>query len=766
MSTYAHAHTPRLRTGRAPVAGARRTAIAASVCLCMAVLPSAFRASPAGAIVATVGGHGYGVTPMRGVNPMSIAGAYRAPSSLGRSPAPGTHRFDEAPNGGGALIDEGGPVMESNTTHVIYWDPNKEFTAATRGVVNKFFTDVAHDSGKATNVFAVDAQYGSAYKSTYAGEATDSDAYPSSGDCTVPVEADAGPPYTTCLYDSQLQSELSEYITAHSLPTGPTQLYFLLLPHKVVTCFEGGTECSNNVFCAYHSYINPGEAGEIIYADIPFSLLDAGDAKGCQADGNPAIQTPNGDIAGTDSSTRFADVAVKYISHEYSEAITDPLVGVKTAWIDSKGLEIGDKCNAWNPGPGTESGEDTHAFLPTLGGSAEAGTLFDQSIDADHYYLQSEWDNATSTCLMLPALIATFSPSASAHVSAPVSFESSTVDPYGELSLEWSFGDGATATGPSPSHVYAAPGIYTVTMTATDALTGTMKPVAHNVVVNDVPSASFTATPDPASVGAAVGFNGVASSDPDGSISSYAWDFGDGATGSGAMPSHAYASPGAYTVKLTVTDVAGETSSISHVLEVTIAGEVAGGEGAGAGSGKAGGTPGAGGGTGAGASGGATSAGTTSAGASAASSSPTSRFTVLAKPSVNARTGAVTYRLSVQDPGTLSLALTFKNGRFGLFSASTRCRPGEAKLNGRCAPAQVIFARSSRAVPAPGVVTLTLRPSAAAAKALENALREQVALPVAATVSFQSALGGPPAVQTQPLSVKLASARRPHATRG
>ncbi len=746
--------------------------IAASLCLCMAVLAPAFGASPAAAIVATVGGHGYGVTPIRGVKATSIAGAYRAPRSLGRSPAPRTHRFDEAPNGGGALIDEGGPVMESNTTHVIYWDPSEEFTVATRGIVNTFFTDVAHDSGHATNVFAVDAQYGAAYRSTYAGEAIDEDAYPSSGGCSVPVEeADAGPPYTTCLYDSQLQSELSAYVTAHSLPTGPAQLYFLLLPHKVVTCFEGGTECSNNVFCAYHSYINAGEAGEIIYADIPFSLLDAGDAKGCQADGNPAIQTPNGDTAGTDASTRFADVAVKYISHEYSEAITDPLVGVKTAWADANGLENGDKCNAWNPGPGTESGEDAHAFLPTLGGSAEAGTLFDQSIDSDHYYLQSEWDNATSTCLMQPALSAIFNPPpAPAHVGAPVSFESSTVDPYGELGLEWDFGDGATTAGPSPSHAYAAPGNYTVTMTATDALTGTMDPVAHDVVVNDVPSASFTATPDPASVGAAVGFSGVSSSDPDGSIASYAWNFGDGASGSGsgATPSHAYAAPGAYTVKLTVTDVAGETSSISHLVEVTNAGEVAGGEGAGAGSGNAGGTPGAGGGsaTGAGASAGATSAGTTSAGARAASSSPTSRFTILAKPSVNARTGAITYRLSVQDAGTLRLALTFKNGRFGLFSPSARCGSGDVKLKGRCAPAQVIFARSSRVVSAPGVVTLTLRPSAAAAKALEHALREQVGLPVAATVSFQSALGGPAAALTQPLTVKLASARRPHATPG
>jgi len=761
MTVNAHAPNPQLRHAPAPATQAPyRSLLAAALCTCVATL--ALGAAPAGAIVATVGGHGYGVTPIRGVSPSSIAGAYRAPSSLGVSPAPGVRPFDEAPNGGGALINNGGPVMKSNTTHVIYWDPNGEFDAVAKGVVNKFFTDVAHDSGRATNVFAVDAQYGAGYSSTYAGEATDGDAYPSSGNCSVPGEADPGPPYTKCLYDSQLQSELSAYITAHSLPTGPTQLYFLLLPHKVVTCYVAG-ECSNNVFCAYHSYIKPGEANEIIYADIPFSLLDEGAAKSCQYDGHSQLQAPNGDTAGTDASTRFADVAVKYISHEYSEAITDPLVGYHTAWTDEKGLENGDKCNAWNVGPGSASGEDKHAFLPTLGGSASAGTLFDQSINADHYYLQSEWDNATLACLMQPALTATFNPSpAPAHVNAPVSLNTNTVDPYGELTLKWNFGDSITGTGLSPSHAYAAPGIYTVTMTATDTVTGTMQPVSHNVVVNDVPSASFSASPNPATAAAAVSFNGVASSDPDGSIASYAWDFGDGASASGATPSHAYAAPGAYTVKLTVTDVAGETSSVSHQVEVSPAGGAANSEEAGAGSGKAIETQGAGGGTGA-----TTGAGTTGAGASAAAGPGNGHFTMLANASVNARTGAITYRLALGDPGTVRLVLRFKNGRFGVFSVTnTRCKPGQVRLKGRCAPAQVLFAQTSRTVAAPGAVTLTLRPSAAAAKALKNALQVNAGLPVTATVSFQPSLGGSATAQTQSLSVKLARARPRHATRG
>lgn len=64
-------------------------------------------------------------------------------------------------------------------------------------------------------------------------------------------------------------------------------------------------------------------------------------------------------------------------------------------------------------------------------------------------------------------------------------------------------------------------------------------------------------------------FDGSASYDPDGTIVSYAWDFGNGNSGSGATPSHTYAASGTYTVSLTVTDDSGATGTTSHDVSVS-----------------------------------------------------------------------------------------------------------------------------------------------------------------------------------------------------
>jgi len=100
---------------------------------------------------------------------------------------------------------------------------------------------------------------------------------------------------------------------------------------------------------------------------------------------------------------------------------------------------------------------------------------------------------------------------------------------------------------------------------ATTTLTVTLTPI---VPANQPPTASFSFTPPAPIVGQTVTFDGSASTDPDGSIVSHAWEFGDGATGTGIGTSHAYGGLGTYTVRLTVTDSRGTTDTEAHQLSV------------------------------------------------------------------------------------------------------------------------------------------------------------------------------------------------------
>lgn len=145
---------------------------------------------------------------------------------------------------------------------------------------------------------------------------------------------------------------------------------------------------------------------------------------------------------------------------------------------------------------------------------------------------------------------------------------SASSDPDGSISsYTWGWGDGGTATGVTAQHTYAASGTYTINLTVRDnggASTSTSRTVTVTSGGNQSPSASFTTSVS----GLTLSVNGSASSDPEGSISSYIWSFGDGGTAAGSSAQHTFASAGAYTVTLTVTDNDGATDS--ETAQVTV----------------------------------------------------------------------------------------------------------------------------------------------------------------------------------------------------
>jgi len=91
--------------------------------------------------------------------------------------------------------------------------------------------------------------------------------------------------------------------------------------------------------------------------------------------------------------------------------------------------------------------------------------------------------------------------------------------------------------------------------------------VLPSASTNQAPAAVIAAAPTSGTVPLTVSFNGGSSSDPDGSIVSYLWNFGDGTTATGTTTSHTYSSAGSYVARLTVTDNQGASSSTTVTLQ-------------------------------------------------------------------------------------------------------------------------------------------------------------------------------------------------------
>jgi hypothetical protein len=103
----------------------------------------------------------------------------------------------------------------------------------------------------------------------------------------------------------------------------------------------------------------------VLYANQPYTQTSP---SGCGSG-----QSPSGDAA--------ADSTINVVSHEHNEAITDAL---GNAWFDRRGYENGDKC-AWN-------------FGVALGSNGNG--QYNQVINGHDYYLQQEWSNHSSGCVL------------------------------------------------------------------------------------------------------------------------------------------------------------------------------------------------------------------------------------------------------------------------------------------------------------------------------------------------------------------------------
>ena len=160
---------------------------------------------------------------------------------------------------------------------------------------------------------------------------------------------------------------------------------------------------------------------------------------------------------------------------------------------------------------------------------------------------------------------------------------STSSDPDGSIvSWEWDFGDGTTDTGEQVTHSYTWDGegdkTFTVTLKVTDdsdgaAFTDQSIAVDKEEEENQPPRAKFSYSPSSPKKGDVVTFDASASSDPDGYIVSWDWDFGDDTTAAGEKKNHSFtwteAGDKEFTVILTVTDNDSRTDTISQKVPVT-----------------------------------------------------------------------------------------------------------------------------------------------------------------------------------------------------
>ncbi|HEX2586757.1 MAG TPA: hypothetical protein VHL51_00705 [Gaiellales bacterium] len=293
-----------------------------------------------------------------------------APSSLGpRTLAPFT---------GGQLVYHGGPVMTGPTRSIaIFWEPSRLQSGARAAVsvrynrvLTRYLTDVG---GK--GLYGVTSQYsGIRNASTLVTTYRDTSRYPAS---KCPAAFPTSTQRMNCLTDAQVQAEVRKVMKARHLAGGLQQIFFVFLSRGEYTCINRSACFLYPInsrglpqgYCAYHSYF-PAGSRNVVYADMPY--------------GNTLFSSKAGTSRGLCASQsvfpndRAGDIEASMTSHEQLEAVTDPLLN---AWWDSSGMEVADKC-----------------AYDITGSTLDGGIA--NELWAGHFYaLQTEWDNATESCV-------------------------------------------------------------------------------------------------------------------------------------------------------------------------------------------------------------------------------------------------------------------------------------------------------------------------------------------------------------------------------
>ncbi|OPY39265.1 MAG: PKD domain protein [Methanoregula sp. PtaU1.Bin051] len=205
----------------------------------------------------------------------------------------------------------------------------------------------------------------------------------------------------------------------------------------------------------------------------------------------------------------------------------------------------------WNFGDGSESSAQNPVKAYTVKG------IFTVSLTAKN---ENGRDTEIKTKYINVGLspVADFVTSIPAYQNIPSRQTVRFIDKSENMPTEWlwNFGDGQTSAEQNPRHIYLRDGIYTVTLTAKNKFGQSTKVAENLITVGLGPRVDFKADRTVSGVDQFIRFMDLSNNNP----TSWVWDFGDGSTGYGKSPDHAYKKIGMYDVTLTASNQYTSTS--------------------------------------------------------------------------------------------------------------------------------------------------------------------------------------------------------------